>query len=183
MTTKIPTIQEMETKLLQDSVTSDINIPQDVQEHPQKILTADDVRRDISVMARTFIKVYCGWPFYDEILKRKILQFLLSVYDNAHDVTADDFCNEMSKLIAILPDKHIALRFLGHEFHTGIAPVRKNVGKNIAERKEKYCVEMRDGVAIIALPTLFGWTKQDREDFQKQYLLIPSLQDGLMLII
>ncbi|MBO4480549.1 MAG: hypothetical protein J5742_02900 [Alphaproteobacteria bacterium] len=166
---KIPTVQEMESKLLQNSVPEDINIPNDIQEQPDKILDADDIRRDISVMARTFINVYCGWPFYNEVLKRTILQFLTNMYDNAHNMTAQEFCQEMSQLIAKIPDKHMALRFAGNRFSTQLGLVRKKVGKNITERQQKYSVELYDGVAIIALPTLSGWSDSDLEKFQKLY--------------
>ena len=174
MVIKIPTIQDMETKLLQDSVAKDINIPhnvapKDISQLSNRVLSAQEVRHDVSVIARTLIKIYCGWPFYDEVLKRKVLQFLLNIYDNAHDITANDFCTEISNLIAQIPDKHMSLQFCGKRFYTKLSPARKNVGKNIVDRKEKYRVELRDEIAIIAISTLSGWSEQNCEDFHKEY--------------
>ena len=68
---KIPTIKEMENFLLRDSKTSDLVAAGDTKaKSPDTMLTAKQVRHEVSVFARVLINVYCGWPFHDEILKR-----------------------------------------------------------------------------------------------------------------
>ena len=86
---KIPSIKEMEDFLLQDSKTTDLVAAGDTKaKSPNTKLTAQQVRHEVSVFARVLINVYSGWPFHDKILKRKILQILIEIHKNAHDMTS-----------------------------------------------------------------------------------------------
>ena len=181
--TKIPTFAEMEEFLLCDSKTEDLVDGRNIKsKSPDTKLTADQVRHEVSVFARVLINIYCGWPFHDEILKRKILKTLLDIRNNAHDMTSAELLEQMRPAIEIIPDSHINLRMLGHDMgvRTALRKPRPNVGTNIAGNK-KFYTEQRGDVGIIAVPTLHGWTDTERETFEKQWRTI--LPQSKILIV
>ena len=137
--TKIPTISEMEELLLRDSKTADLIDGRSAKsKSPDTKLTADQVRHEISVFARILINVYCGWPFHNEVLKRKILKTLVDIHKNAHDMTAAELLKQLRPAIEIIPDNHIKLRMMGYGMgvRTALRKPRPNVGTNIAGNKK-----------------------------------------------
>ena len=180
---KIPTISEMEELLLRDSKTEDFVEGRNAKsKSPDTKLTADQVRHEVSVFARILINIYCGWPFHDEILKRKILNTLLDISNNAHDMTSAELLKQMRPAIEIIPDNHINLRMLGYDMsvRTTLRKPRPNVGKNIASGK-KFHTEQRGDVGIIAVLTLHRWTDDERNTFEEQWRTI--LPQSKILII
>ncbi|MFQ6704569.1 MAG: S41 family peptidase [Alphaproteobacteria bacterium] len=181
--TKIPTISEMEEFLLRDSETEDlVEAGNTKSKTPNTKLTAEQVQHEVSVFARVLINVYCGWPFHNEVLKRKILKTLIDVHKNAHDMTSAEFLEQLRPAIEIIPDNHIQLNMVGQNMgaRTALRKPRPNVGKNIASGK-KFHTEQRGDIGIIAVPTLSGWTDAERKIFEKQWRAILSQSKTLII--
>jgi len=180
---KIKTISEMEQELLAMSKTEDIvgcrpGLSVDVN----KQITANQVKKDVAILARLLINVYCGWPFHKEIVKRKVLKKLLSIYHNAHDMTGTDLFNELKGVVAVIPDRHICLQF--YKYHAGCDSGRKNknVGKNLAAANT-LVTEIKPGnVAVIAFHRMYrdDWVAKQlsafKEPLDKSSALIVDLR-------
>ena len=183
MKNKIKTIKEMESKLLSDSTADDMHLPEKINhDFENTIMTAQQVRHDISVIARTFIHGYCGWPFHTEIVKRQILVKLLKIHNNASDMTIKEFFDLLKPVVAKIPDNHIRF-ILGHGDYTAkteLARKHKNVGRNRATFDEKIKVEKIEDVAVLAIRTLSNW--QD-EHFDKIKELENMLDESKCLIV
>ena len=156
---KIPSIKEMEDFLLQDSGLDDMGIQEPEKDEPNKELSADNVRHDISVLARYLIRVYVGWPVHDEIVKRKVLTRLIKAYKSAHNMTATEFFKFVGNIIEPIPDNHISLRFnTTRAFTTAKTRGHKDVGSNIAGKQSIKTQLRDDNVAVI------GFTKMVKTD-------------------
>lgn len=147
---KIKTISEMEQDLLAKSDSSDVVGGKPVAHDANKILSKQDVQRDIATYARVLINVYCGWPFHNAIVKRKVLKKLLSFYKNAHEMTAKDLYNELKDVIAIIPDNHIWLNFDRRMARCASERKLNNVGKNLAQPNTMVTQMYPGNVAVIA---------------------------------
>ena len=181
--TKIPTVREMEELLLRDSTTEDLVEWHDTNaKSPNTKLTAEQVRHEVSVFARILINVYCGWPFHNEVLKRKILKTLVDIHKNAHDMTSADLLKQLRPAIEIIPDNHIQLNMVGQNMgvRTALRKPRQNVGSNIAGDK-KFSVEIHGDIGIIATSTLSGWTDTERKTFEKQWRAILPQSETLIV--
>ena len=168
---KIPSIKSLEDFLLQDSKTSDLVAAGDTKaKSPDTILTAKQVKHEVSVFSRVLINVYCGWPFHDEILKRRVLQILTDIYKNAHDMTSLELLEQLKQAIEIIPDNHINLRMIGHgkEVRTGLRKQRPNVGSNVAG-DDKFVVKFKNDIGIIGIRTLSKWSTEEQESFEQQW--------------
>ena len=176
---KIKSISEMEQDLLAMSKTDDIvgcrpGLSVDVK----KQITADQVKKDVSVLARLLINVYSGWPFHKEIVKRKVLKKLLSIYKNAHDITRVELFNELKKVIEIIPDRHISLQF--YKYRAKYDPKRKNknVGKNLAGPNTMVTEVHPGNVAVVAFYKMY------RDDWvEKQFLAFKEALDKSSALI
>ena len=155
--TKIPTVREMEELLLRDSTTDDLMPGMPDKDMPEKQITTADVKHDISVLARLLIRAYVGWPVHSEIIKRKVLKNLVDIYNNAHDMTAMEFFEQLKSVLSYIPDNHISLRFNRQRVGTHKTRKAVNVGKNIAGDKQ-ITTQMKKGIAII------GFTRMLRND-------------------
>lgn len=151
---KIPAISEMENFLLSKSSTDDFRFSAITRGTPDNNLSADDVQRDVAIFARLLIRVYVGWPVHDEVIKRRILKHLIDIYNDAHEMSADEFFKLLKPVVADIPDNHISIRFGTTRFGTKYKKQYKNVGKNIAGDKRVHG-EMRDGgVAAIGFSAM-----------------------------
>ncbi|MBP3545416.1 MAG: hypothetical protein J6J82_03880 [Alphaproteobacteria bacterium] len=181
--TKIPTVREMEELLLRDSKTADLIDGRNAKsKSPDTKLTADQVRHEVSVFARVLINIYCGWPFHNEVLKRKILKTLVDIHRNTKDMTSAELLEQLRPAIEIIPDNHINLRMLGYDMgvRTTLRKPRPNVGKNIASGK-KFHTEQRSDIGIIAVPTLSGWTDDEQQIFEEQWRTILPRSEILII--
>ena len=151
---KISTVSEIEKFLLSKSSTDDFVFGADKHGVPDKILSADDIRRDVAIFARLLIRVYVGWPVHDEILKRRILKHLINIYNDAHEMSADEFFTLLKPVVADIPDNHISTRFGTICFETKYKKPYKNVGKNIAGDKTVRGEMRNDGVAVIGFSAM-----------------------------
>lgn len=169
---KASNISEMEKFLLSKSSTDDFVFSANRRSIPARNLSADDVRRDVAILARLLIRVYVGWPVHDEIVKKRILKHLVNVYNDAHEMPADEFFKLLKPVVADIPDNHIFFMFGATRFGTKYTKPYKNVGKNIAGNSPVYG-EMRDGgVAVIGFSAMINSdeTKNAIIDFAKNIL-------------
>lgn len=169
---KASNISEMEKFLLSKSSTDDFVFSANRRSIPARNLSADDVRRDVAILARLLIRVYVGWPVHDEIVKKRILKHLVNVYNDAHEMPADEFFKLLKPVVADIPDNHIFFMFGATRFGTKYKKPYKNVGKNIAGNKIVRG-EMRDGgVAVIGFSAMINSdeTKNAIIDFAKNIL-------------
>ncbi|MCQ2599455.1 MAG: S41 family peptidase [Alphaproteobacteria bacterium] len=148
---KIPSIKELEDELLKNSILDDIHGGKPDVHIPGKHLTADDVRHDISVLARYLIRVYVGWPVHDDIVKRRVLTRLTRMYKSAHDMTTDELFESMKSVIGPIPDGHIAIFF--NKVRSGTKGRRplKDVGRNFADITPVKTELRQDGIAVIGV--------------------------------
>lgn len=144
----------MENFLLSKSSTNDFVFSANKRGVPDGILSVDDVRRDVAIFARLLIRVYVGWPVHDEIVKRRILKHLINIYNDAHEMSADDFFKLLKPVVADVPDNHISIRFGAVKFGTKYKKPYKNVGKNIAGDKTVRGEMRNDGVAVIGFSAM-----------------------------
>ena len=182
---KIPSVKEMEDFLLHDSKTSDLVAAGDTNaKSPDTKLTARQVQHEVSVFSRVLINVYCGWPFHDEILKRRVLQILTDIYKNAHDMTSLELLEQLKQVIKIIPDNHINLNMVGYhkEVRTGLRKQRPNVGSNVAG-DEKFIIDLKNDIGIIGIRTLSKWSAEERESFDKQWRAILPKSKSLIVDI
>lgn len=169
---KASNISEMEKFLLSKSSTDDFVFSANKRGVPDGVLSADDIRRDVAIFARLLIRVYVGWPVHDEIVKMRILKHLVNVYNDAHEMPADEFFKLLKPVVADIPDNHIFFMFGATRFGTKYTKPYKNVGKNIAGNSPVYG-EMRDGgVAVIGFSAMIksDETKNAIIDFAKNIL-------------
>ena len=168
---KVLSIKEMEDFLLKNSTVEDIKTAD--REHlvtPDfaQIMTADEVRHDISVLARIIIRGYVGWPVHNDIIKRKVLVYLMKLYKSAHDMRVDQFADSITKVTTYIPDNHLTIA--GARITTKRKPI--DVGKNVGGDNIFYSELREDGVAVIAFPKMFcdEKVKELKDAFIKEYL-------------
>lgn len=145
----------MEQELLAMSKTEDIVSQPESRVDIQKQIPADQVKKDVAILARLLINVYCGWSFHDKIVKRKVLQKLLSIYNNAHDMTPTDLFNKLKEVVAIIPDGHMYFQFYKYYALYNSGRKNKNVGKNLAGANTLVTELRPDNVAVIAFPRMY----------------------------
>jgi len=155
------TIKDMEDFLLQHSSLDDvkgIKMSDMIQQNPNQILSADDVRREISVFARLLIRAYVGWPVHNKDVKNNVLNHLINMYQNAHDkTTVQELFDAFGNAISFIPDNHISVFLNNKRKHTGLTRNHIDVGKNIAGDKQ-IITKLENGIAII------GFRKMLRTD-------------------
>lgn len=173
-------IAKLEQKLLSNSTVNDICLSENRQQNPDLLLSAKQIKHDVSVIARTLINGYCGWPFHNKIVKHQILIGLTEVYDTAHNMSAKEFFNLLKPIFAKIPDNHIQAVLMEDVAKTELSHINKNVGKNIATRAEQLKFERRKGVAIIAASTLSGFGGKQFEQIKE---FVNTLNSSNCLIV
>lgn len=153
---KILSIKEMEDFLLKDSSLDDVHGVESDIKLTDKWLTEEEFRHDVSAFARYLIRVYVGWPVHDEIVKRKVLNYLIKIYKSAHAMNANDLFDLLKVAIEPIPDNHLYVRVNNTRAFTTIKTRRhKDVGKNIAG-DEKIKTKLRDDkIAVIGFSGMY----------------------------
>lgn len=160
---KIPSIKELENELLKDSGLDDMHvfslsefdkIWQNNQEL-DKILSADEVKHDISVFARYLIRAYVGWPVHNDLVKRRALNYLIKTYKSAHNMTAVELVDTLKRVLAYIPDKHLCIHFNGVFSEAKFKRNHKDVGNNFVAKKPIKTELRDDGIAIIGFERMF----------------------------
>lgn len=169
---KIQPIKELENELLKDSNLDDMRgVRPDIQD-PTTQLNADEVKHDISVLARYLIRVYVGWPVHNDIVKRKVLKHLTKAYNSAHDMTASELFDTIQGAIEYIPDNHISMFFNRIRAKTKSKRVHKDVGNNFAGIQPIKTELRNDGIAVIGFTSMLK-TDEFRDtilDFQNTVL-------------
>lgn len=163
---RILSIKEMEDFLLQDSTVMDMRGTKPDEHVPNKFLSAEDVRHDISVLARYLIRVYVGWPVHDDAIKRKILNYLIKIYKSAHRMTAIELFDMLKNVIKPIPDNHLSIRFNNSRAWMAIKTrLHKDVGKNIAGAQHIKATMLHNNIAAI------GFTGMHKTDEFRDVIL------------
>lgn len=154
---KIPSIAELEQDLLADSTTADMEFPDDTTQDANRVLTAAQMRHDVSTFARALINVYGGWPFYPKLLRRRILVALLRIYDAiSGPITIRELYERLKPIIAMMPDRHIMLVIDKNPALNRDTAI--DVGENLVKSRnidKPYLIEKQGRVGIIALSRFF----------------------------
>ena len=159
ITSHIFSISKMEDFLLKSSSVDDISaLTSVIKQDPTKKLTAEEVKQDTSIFARLLIRAYVGWPVLNVFIKRKVLKQLINLYNNAHEITAQDFFDSIKSVIGSIPDNHISMSFNGVRATTTKRKEYKNVGSNISQDADISFKMLKKDIAII------GFKKMLRTD-------------------
>ena len=145
----IVSISKMENFLLTASSVDDILTSSPAQQDPTKKLTAKEVKQDVSIFARLLIRAYVGWPVLNVFIKRTVLKQLIDIYNNAHEITAQDFFDSIKSVIGSIPDNHISMSFNGVKAITTKRKKYKNVGANISQKADISFKILKNNIAII----------------------------------
>lgn len=158
-------------KLLKDSCSDDLSDKKHVQQNPNLILAPDNIRKDISVLARMLIKVYVGWPFLQKNKKSKILQILNSLYSIDTKISAQNLYNGLIPILEIIQDGHFSFHFYGRHFCMN-QYVAQNVGGNIAGDEKIFTKLRDDGIAVLGLPKMYTGLYSDyKEDYRGNWVM------------
>lgn len=142
-------ISKMEEILLKNSSVDDISVSTSVKQEPTKKLTAEEVKQDVSILARLLIRAYVGWPVLNIFIKRKVLKQLIDIYNNACNTTSLEFFNSIKSVIGCIPDNHISMSFNGVKAITTKRKKHKNVGANISQNADISFKMLKNNIAII----------------------------------
>lgn len=163
---KVSHIKELEDFLLADSTLDDMCGKLPDKQNPEKLLTTDDVKHDISAFARYLIRVYVGWPVHDDVIKRKVLNYLIKTYKSAHRMTAIELFNLLKVAIEPIPDGHLSIRFNGvRAWMTIKTRLHKDIGQNIAGKSTIKAMMMDNNIAVI------GFTGMQKTDEFRDIIL------------
>jgi len=179
MTEKIYSLYQMQDMLLADSTPDDLRPLMNngrVPQTPDRTMTAEQVRREISLAARTLVNGYCGWPFHEDSMKYQVMKILLNIYTKARDMTAGEFFNKLRPALEIIPDGHLSIELNDEKIRSKDKPKYKDVGKNIASRQDTLKLGKHKDIAVIAISTLnmrsmakmFGAEQKFGEDWRKE---------------
>ena len=158
ITSPFLSISKMEDLLLKNSSVDDISALTSVKQEPTQKLTAEEVKQDVSILARLLIRAYVGWPVLNIFIKRKVLKQLIDIYNNACDTTSLEFFNSIKSVIGCIPDNHISISFNGVRAITTKRKKHKNVGSNISQNADISFKMFKKNIAII------GFKKMLRTD-------------------
>lgn len=151
ITSRFLNISKMEEFLLKDSSVDDISTLMSVKQEPTKKLTTKEVKQDTSILARLLIRAYVGWPVLNVFIKRKVLKQLINLYNNANEITAQDFFDSIKSVIGSIPDNHISMSFNGVRATTTKRKKYKNIGSNISQDADISFKMLKKNIAIIGL--------------------------------
>jgi len=159
---KMNSLSEIENKLLAGSTADDLCKP--------ITLTAEQVRKEVSIIARTLINGYGGWGveggqhFLDQDIKSKVLKGLVHISNHARDMAPRELYRRVGAVLRHIPDGHISLNMQGE--NTIDCKLKRNrkqrrkIGSNLATEKEvvkiQRCNDAPD-VALLAISTFSKW--------------------------
>lgn len=177
---RIEPTENIEKHLLSLSDINDIGFGLPDAHDPSKKMSANDVKKDIAVLARILIRGYVGWPFHEKIIKRTVLNNMIKIYDNAHDMSAMEFFNSLKSVIQIIPDNHLRLIFNRVALTTFQTRKIKNVGKNMAPEKGFKAELLPNNIALIAF---YGMYRDEKIGAQLLDFAAKKIPNSSALII
>jgi hypothetical protein len=147
-------------------------------------ISEDAARTDIAMFARLLIQAYGGWPFYPQILRRRILITLLRIYNSiSGPIKIRDLYEQLKSIIKIMPDKHIMVA--GDKSPAVNMDTAINVGDNLVKSRnanKPYLIEKQGRVGIIAFSRFFEPDdKAHLERIKKQVLDVMSGSDAIII--
>ena len=169
-----------------DSTAEDLRLPEktsDIKQNPDAQLSAEQVRREVSIIARTLIFGYCGWPFHKEIVKRKVLKGLCDTYDNARDMKVGKFFDQVGAALREIPDSHIRLEMGNKRTWCKHKHKYKNVGKNLAAKDESARLEKQGNIAVIAIYSLYRKDWMDKYGTKEGDIFLEPFKEGCKKIL
>lgn len=157
------------------------NIPSDLD----KVISANDARADIAMMAHLLIQAYGGWPFYTKVLKHRILTKLLNIYDSiSGSMKIYELYEQLKTIITMMPDRHIMMVADKTLKISNVDPAI-DVGDNLVKSRnidKPYLIEKQGHVGIIALSRFFELDSQEHlGQIQQQVLDIMSGTDAIII--
>jgi C-terminal processing protease CtpA/Prc len=160
-------IKKLEEKLLSLSTSDDVVVAdRNEKKEYKKILSPDEVKKEISIISRILINGYCGWPFHSKLTKWTVLMKLNKLFNIDNPMTAEDFFTHIGSVLNKIPDNHLEVQLLDK----GVGRNKRksaNVGKNIAE-EPYYKIKRQNDIAIIAMPRMDGECIKNPEKFLEQ---------------
>ena len=79
----IPSLEQLENHFLSVASENGFRVVEKVKMvDMDAVLSVELAKSDIAMFARLLIQAYGGWPFYPQILRRRILTTLLRIYNS-----------------------------------------------------------------------------------------------------
>lgn len=182
----VPTLEQLENHFLSVAPESGFSVMKNsnTQVDLDKTISADAAKIDIAMIARLLIQAYGGWPFYSQILRRKILTTLSRIYNSISEpIKVRDLYEKLKSVIKIMPDKHIMV--VGDKNPAVNMGTAIDIGENIVKSRninKPYLIEKQGRVGIIAFSRFFEPDdKAHLERIKKQVLAVMSGTDAIII--
>ncbi len=113
------------------------------------ILSKQEIRKDISTLARILIRGYVGWPYHHPTTQIAVLDLLKDLYDNAQEMSIKELQNKIKQIPNLIPDNHLCIVNTRNRFRQPF------FGENIANNPFVFVTRTKsNGLAIVAANTL-----------------------------
>ena len=182
----VPTLEQLENHFLSIAPESGFSVMKNpnTQIDLDKTISVDAAKIDIAMIARLLIQAYGGWPFYSQILRRKILTTLSRIYNSISEpIKVRDLYEQLKSVIKIMPDKHIMVA--GDKSPAVNMSTAIDVGENLVKSRnmdKPYLIEKQGRVGIIALSRFFyPDDKAQLEKIRQQVIDIMSGTDAIII--
>lgn len=183
---KIPSVEQLEQRFLSVASESGFRVMRNAETSIDldKTISGDVARADVATFARLLIQAYGGWPFYPQILRRRILTALLRIYNSVSEsIKVRDLYEQLKSIIKIMPDKHIMVA--GDKNPAINMSTAIDVGDNLVKSRninKPYLIEKQGCVGIIAFSRFFEPDdKEHLERIKKQVLNVMSGTDAIII--
>ena len=182
----VPTLEQLENHFLSVAPESGFSVMKNsnTQVDLDKTISADAAKIDIAMFARLLIQAYGGWPFYPQILRRRILTTLLRIYNSiSGPIKISRLYEQLKSIIKIMPDRHIMV--VGDKNPAVNIDATIDVGDNLVKSRnmnKPYLIEKQGHVGIIAFSRFFEPDdKAHLERIKKQVLGVMSGTDAIII--
>jgi len=183
---KIPSVEQLEQRFLSVAPESGFRVMRNAETSidMDSSISEDAARTDVAMFARLLIQAYGGWPFYPQILRRRILTTLLRIYNSiSGPIKISRLYEQLKSIIKIMPDKHIMVA--GDKSPAVNMNTAINVGDNLVKSRnanKPYLIEKLGRVGIIAFLRFFEPDdKAHLERIKKQVLDVMSGSDAIII--
>lgn len=183
---KIPSIEQMESQFLSVAPTDGFRVTKNFEQpsNLNAIISKDMAQADIAFVARLLIQAYGGWPFYPQILRRRILTTLSRIYNSiSGPIKIFDLYELLKPIIKMMPDRHIMIVADKNPALNRSPAI--DIGDNLVKSRnipEPYLIEKQGNVGIIALSRFFEPDdKAHLEKIRQRVLDIMSGTDAIII--
>ena len=101
---KITSVEQLEQRFLSVAPESGFRVMRNAETSidMDSSISEDAARTDVAMFARLLIQAYGGWPFYPQILRRRILTTLLRIYNSISEpIKIRDLYEQLKSIIKI----------------------------------------------------------------------------------